>query len=720
MFYGTSYQYATPAPTPTPTPAPAGTQPQPAYTDPLAQAVASFGGTPVGQTSAPAAPSPAPAPTPEIAGGLSFGGGGVNSNVSSPDQAFLSNYIQQKAATAPTPTPAPTPVSAGDMNAGGSPSYNEMAPPAPAPSPQPQSTSSFGGSAVTQPGAPSPAPSPAAVAQTPEAAIKSFGQAQPWAQDPVTATKNLVAEAKAKNWTIDQLASSFGFTPQQMVEHIDKYTALDAMKGQGPISTGGPGGNLIGNAVLVNGQAYIPQWEQPIEGTGETAYAAGEPKMTGYVRTAPNAKPGDKMQIYDAQGNFVREDTIKGDDWLDKIGPMLVAGVVGAGLLGAAGVIGGGAPAGAAAGDLAAMSGVGVGGMTEAQLAAMQAAGAGAAGGAGVVVGGPMSTGLPAASALGPAAVAAPAAATGGLAGVKAAVTAALAPLGITGADAAKIAAIAAAASSGGNAPSYPTGTSSTSGTGTGTGSATGQGAEAKAFLDQVLPSIRPDSSNAYGDAKWTKDANGKWTLTSSLNAGNQQLFDNSTTKLNALVDGIDPNKAAPTLIDSVGGQYSSDLARTIYERTMGLQKTGIEDERRAQQARLAEQGFIPGNEGYEREMARWEEKMGEMRNKASMDAQIAAASQALNEAGFTNTSRNQTFQNSQQLQAQVAQILSGARTNTTAGLNSLTTQANAPTGSPGSAQGALDSRYAADLANYQSDAQRQNDMINAIMRLFV
>lgn len=336
-----------------------------------------------------------------------------------------------------------------------------------------------------------------------------------------------------------------------------------------------------------------------------------------------------------------------------------------------------------------------------------------------------MSTGLPAGSALGPAAGAAAAttAATTGAAtgGIKAAITAALAPLGLSAKDLAAITAVVGAGMGGGSPPTP--GSSSTSGGTSSSGtpqSGSAQGSEARAFLDQVLPAIRTNSSNTYGSGTWTKDANGQWTLNTQLNAGNQGLYDTATGKLDTFLKGLDPNQKAPTLIDDAGGKYSSGLAQTIYDRTMGMQKTGIDDERRAQQARLAEQGFVPGSEGYNREMTRWEEKLGEMRNKGSMDAQIQAAAQALAEAGFTNSARTSEFNSNQQAQAQLAQMLAGARTNATAGLKDLTTQANAPTGSPGNVQAATDSKYTADLNAYNANNQSRNDMINALMRFFL
>jgi hypothetical protein len=99
-------------------------------------------------------------------------------------------------------------------------------------------------------------------------------------------------------------------------------------------------------------------------------------------------------------------------------------------------------------------------------------------------------------------------------------------------------------------------------------------------------------------------------------------------------------------LLDGTAGKYQQDLAKLIFDRTMSTQSTAIEEERRRLQARMVEQGFAPQNEGYGREMKRFEENLGEMRNRASMDAQIQSFGQALQEGEFTNRARQQTFDN--------------------------------------------------------------------------
>lgn len=691
MFYGTNNQYYQD---------PKKQQQQLANTVEAAASQASFGVGITGQPT-PAVSAPAPTPAPQTSQ-AAFGGSAVNAPTTpapapAPSQAafggtptvennFIAKYIQEKTTPGETQTPDQATNPDGSFTLfNGAKRYPDGR------IVHPDGKVEYDSVLQTQDG----------VSQPPD--MDQFLRGLDWSpQNAAIATKSMT-EAMAKyGWSADQVGQNLGFTGQQIQDHIARQGAGKPTLSQGAIdffkpSTSGSGYDPS------NGQAYFdPATGKSYTKTGgsyinpETGQQESSQPLQIIEFDPRTQKPGDVLNVYNPDGTFSH--TFKSSK--DEGTKLLLMAMAAAG--GMMMLPGGAFAQGAGAGTTAAT--------TAGETAA----------GTGVTVGGPMSTGLPAMSALPPAAATAPAAASTGLiSGAKAAITSALTSVGLSAKDAAAIATVLAA-SQGKDPPAYPSGTSSSSGSSTGATTGSSQGKEARAFLDEVLPAVRTNSSNPYGSAKWTKDANGQWTLDTRLNAGNQGIYDSATGKLDKFLTEFDPSQKAPALIDDAGGKYSKDLAQTIYDRTMGMQATGISEERRAQQARLAEQGFVPGSEGYEREMTRWEEKLGEMRNKASMDSQIQAAQQALAEAGFTNSSRTQSFQNTQQLQAQIAQILAGARNNATGGLKDLTTQASAPTGSPGNVQSATDARYASDLANYQSDAQRRNDMVNSILRLFL
>jgi hypothetical protein len=250
-----------------------------------------------------------------------------------------------------------------------------------------------------------------------------------------------------------------------------------------------------------------------------------------------------------------------------------------------------------------------------------------------------------------------------------------------------------------------------------GGGGAGAQSAEAKAFLEAVMPYIRNNASNPTGSANWTRNPDGSFNLDTKLNDANKAIYDPATAKLGQFIGGVNPNEQAPTLLDGSSGTYQQQLADTIFQRTWGTQANDIDEQRRKMEARLVEQGFVPGNEGYLREMNRFEDNLGELRQKVASDAQITAARQGLDEAKFTNESRTQGFKNTQELRAQIANLLAGARTNATAGLDKLITSSSAPTGTPGNAATNAQNQWTADLAAYQSKNQRNNDIIRALMQ---
>lgn len=415
----------------------------------------------------------------------------------------------------------------------------------------------------------------------------------------------------------------------------------------------------------------------------------------------------DRYNQYGLDGSFQGDYEIKDpSSSLDTWGPMIVGGMALGGAMGLLGGGGAGVGAGAgAAGSTGALTGGGfVGEGALSGIAGWDTALASApswSAGAGAVAAGAGSGGSGTTTA----------ATSSGLSGLKGQITSALQGLGMSSKDAIALGGAVLASMGGGDQPTLGGG-----GAG-GSGGTSGQAAEAKAFLEAVMPYVRYNSSNPYGSAGWTRGADGTYSLSTQPTGANKDLFDSATGKFKDFVGTINPNQQGPELLDSVGGNYQSALASAIYDRTMGMQESDIARERRAMQTRLAEQGFIPGNEGYINEMNRWEEGLGEMRNKASMDAQIRAAEQALAEGTFTNAARTQGFKNQQDIQSQLAAILSGTRSDVMGGLSKLTSSGSAPTGSPANAGLLAQNQYESELAAYQNKQQSRNDIIRALMQ---
>lgn len=235
-----------------------------------------------------------------------------------------------------------------------------------------------------------------------------------------------------------------------------------------------------------------------------------------------------------------------------------------------------------------------------------------------------------------------------------------------------------------------------------------------KAFLDAIMPYIRTNSSNPYGSAQWSKDANGNWTLNTALNQGNQAIFDKGTQGLAGLDMG--PQKA-PDLIEDAGGKYSDSLADAIYAREARLFEPAQAAKLKALETRLAERGFQAGDAGYKTEMDRYDMQQGDQVRAASTQAQITAAKQALEEAGFTNDARLDEFNAGMTNRTNLAQLYAMMRSGTAGGLQGLTSQASAPTGTAPDATSILTNNANANTAAGAAKDASRNDLWRAIMQ---
>lgn len=530
-----------------------------------------------------------------------------------------------------------------------------------------QSASGWG----QQPAPPTFMATPAPVWQTP---------AQPPAAQPTVNPANVAAPIPGQNLSSD---------------------ITTALAQQTPSASGWDGG----------GMAFGGSTVAPVSGI-QTSESGGITNLgpQGYV-SQNNAQsqidntydPNTVANLYGQDGTFQQSFTPEDPYKQDPMELAILAAIAAGGVATFAGLGGAGAAGGAGSGSGAAAAG-GAG----AADAAISAAAGSAAAGAGELTAAQVGQMIAAEQAA--AGVGGAAASSGGgiLGGLKAALAKGTGFMGLSPTQALSLGSAVLGSVGGSDTPSY-------GGSSSGGSVASSQGQEAKNFLEQVLPSIRHNSTNPSGSATWVRGADGSWNLNTELNGPNKNLYDQASWKLDGFLQNLDPSQQAPDLLDSAG--YSEQLAKTIYDRTMGTQANTIDAERRAMQARLVEQGFSPQNEGYTREMNRWEDNLGEARQKAAMDAQIRAATQGLDEAKFTNASRNQEFQNSQSLQQQIASLLTGIRSNVTEPLKGLTSSSSAPSGGPANTVAAAQNQYTADMGKAASDNAARNDMIRALLQ---
>ena len=92
-----------------------------------------------------------------------------------------------------------------------------------------------------------------------------------------------------------------------------------------------------------------------------------------------------------------------------------------------------------------------------------------------------------------------------------------------------------------------------------------------------------------------------------------------------------------------------------------------------ALEIRLAERGFSVDNEGYRNEMNRFQKEWDTRFQDAAAQAQIQAATQGLNEANFTNSSRMAEYNANQKTRRDLAALLAGVRNNALGGVSGMT-----------------------------------------------
>jgi hypothetical protein len=229
-----------------------------------------------------------------------------------------------------------------------------------------------------------------------------------------------------------------------------------------------------------------------------------------------------------------------------------------------------------------------------------------------------------------------------------------------------------------------------------------------------VAPPAAPDAPPAPNRASFTSRA---YDNTVGFNPEMQGQFDTVQSKFQELMSGINPNQSVD-LIDDAGGKYSADLADAIYRRTTRLSDTQMNEAQRSLEQRLAERGFQVGNEGYNTEMNRLGTQRSEHYSDAADRAQIQAAQQALAEAGFTNEARLAEFQGSNNLRAQLAQLLMGREQQLMAGLSGNPTQFQSPSLPGLDVLGAYNSKYQGEVDAYNAEQASSASMLNSLLGL--
>ena len=116
--------------------------------------------------------------------------------------------------------------------------------------------------------------------------------------------------------------------------------------------------------------------------------------------------------------------------------------------------------------------------------------------------------------------------------------------------------------------------------------------------------------------------------------------------------------------------------------------------------------------------MSRLGTQRSEHYSDAADRAQIQAAQQALAEAGFTNEARLAEFQGSNNLKAQLAQLLGGRESQLMAGLSGNASQFQSPQLPGIDVLGAYNNQYLGQLDAYNADQASSASMFNSLLGL--
>lgn len=209
--------------------------------------------------------------------------------------------------------------------------------------------------------------------------------------------------------------------------------------------------------------------------------------------------------------------------------------------------------------------------------------------------------------------------------------------------------------------------------------------------FNTMLGASRVNSSNPYGSQQWSKGADGTWSLTETLSPVQQQLLDSSqagqlrtsqaiggaadrvvgtmgqgldTSGLPALSGQVQSRQlSAPSyqediaaLLSGIRGQQASldpgsfnqQGADAYYNQATRYLDPQVQQQTSAMEARLAEQGFVPGTPAYEQAMSNFRDNTA----RTYADARDRAVTGGFQLGGemFDRSSSN--------LQSQIANIL--------------------------------------------------------------
>jgi len=184
-----------------------------------------------------------------------------------------------------------------------------------------------------------------------------------------------------------------------------------------------------------------------------------------------------------------------------------------------------------------------------------------------------------------------------------------------------------------------------------------------------------------------------KWTNEQVLSPESQGIYDTATAKLGDATKNISTDARA----------YNQEVADAVQRRMSRYTDPQMALERSQMQTNLADRGFQVGNEGFNGEMSRMEDRQNTARADIADRAQITGAQQGMQELSM------------QQQIASALQNLRGAQVNGVAGMPSTTT---APEMQPFDIAGTMMNNYNNELDAYNAQQQNSSSGLGSLLSI--
>jgi len=238
------------------------------------------------------------------------------------------------------------------------------------------------------------------------------------------------------------------------------------------------------------------------------------------------------------------------------------------------------------------------------------------------------------------------------------------------------------------------------------------------------------------------------WTLRETLSPAQQKIFDANTAsqlgQSELLREGTDRVRSALAnpytgsadqlgvadyirglAADSTSNQFNRDVGDAVYSAQTRYLDPQNAREKQSIEARLAEQGFVPGTPGYNQAM----ETFGDTTNRAYGAARDASILQGYGQgntslarresiAGLMGNANAQLIAQQLGLRNQPLNELNALRGGTQVVAPNTQAQYNTPSLQPVDAIGAYNNQYQGQLAQYNADVAQNNGVLNAMTGL--